>query len=117
MHVAAIAHLVERIVAETERAVGETGNEVLRERTRDVLVGLRDCGGRLVEVGGVGRVGDVRREEEEGGEEGGVGGDEEDWKEVVGRLPPLAFEVARRTKELVVRVDGADGGDEGDEFR
>lgn len=98
-HVGAIAHLVERIVAETQQAVTHTGDEVLRARTEEVLLGLAGCRGRLLRADR---------------EAGGVGDEGALWAEVVGRLPPLAFEVARWTKELVQRVEG---GGEGDEFR
>lgn len=88
-------------MAETQQAVRETGNEVLRERTAEVLEGLKDCRGRLLHADG-----DAGRDGIEG---------QEEWAEVVRRLPPLAFEVARRTKELVQRVDGVEV--EGHEFR
>ena len=40
-------------------------------------------------------------------------GDEGAWRDVVQRLPPLAFEVARETKELVQTVDGLGEGEMG----
>lgn len=87
-------------MAETQQAVRETGHEVLRDRTAAVLEGLKDCRGRLL---------DAEREGETGRD--GRGG-QEAWAEMVRRLPPLAFEVARRTKELAQRVDGVEGDDE-----
>lgn len=56
---------------------------------------------------------------EEGLVEGKEGGDA--FRRWAGGLPPIAFEIARETKELVQRVDGVDvglmgsGGVSGDE--
>ena len=73
---------------------------MLQERVVPVLRALDDCRNRLIYTATEG----------------------EDTAEtthtIVGKLPPIAFEIARQTKELVYRLDrGEYDGEEDDDFR
>ena len=69
---------------------------------------LSNCRQRLVDAGEKGRnLADEGREDDEG---------ERLWRGWNQSLPPIAFEIARETKELVLRVDAIDKGKgEGDD--
>lgn len=84
--------------------MSSTGNGPLRTQADPVLRKLSGCRQRLVEAGEKGRViADEAREDDEG---------ERAWRLWNQSLPPIAFEIARETKELVLTVDIIDGGQE-----
>jgi hypothetical protein len=79
-----IAAIVGKVVSETEAS--GNGNMISR---------LADCRERLLEAGDRGQ--DMARK--------GVGTGDREWRMWTQTLPPIAFEIARETKELVQRVD------------
>ena len=81
----AIVDVVDRILSETERA-GSTDQSI------DRLIACRE---RLLEAGGSGQ--DLASR--------GLGTDDREWRMWTQTLPPIAFEIARETKELVQRID------------
>lgn len=82
-----------------------TGNGALRTQAEQILRKLSSCRQRLVEAGEKGRsIADEGREDDEG---------DRIWRQWNQSLPPIAFEIARETKELVLRVDVIDGGQSG----
>lgn len=81
----AIVDIVDRILSETERAGSRDGSI-------DQLIACRE---RLLEAGGSGQ--DLASR--------GLGTDDREWRMWTQTLPPIAFEVARETKELVQRID------------
>lgn len=89
-----------------------TGNSALRVQGEPILNQLSNCRTRLLEANDKGRaIARDGRDDEEG---------ERAWRSWNQSLPPIAFEIARETKELVLRVDVIDaeqgrrggGGDE-----
>lgn len=95
----AIANVVGEVVASTEEAM--INNPALRSQSQPVLVKLSGCRSRIMAAGEQGReIANVQREDDEADAE---------WKAWNQSLPPIAFEIARETKELVLRVDVLDG--------
>ena len=94
-----IASFVGKIVSETQHATSHSSNDVLRKQADPVVQTLIGCKSKL----------------ESASAEGEELQDELQWKEFTKNLPPLAFEVARETKELVQRLDQLDEDD--DDFR
>lgn len=88
-HTGDIATLVGKVITSTETAISNTGNETLRDRAEPVLHTLSDCKTRLLNTN---TDGESIREPAR-------------LKEHNNRLPPMAFEIARETKELVHRVE------------
>jgi hypothetical protein len=103
----AIANVVGDVVAATEDVMGS--NTALRSQSQPVLEKLSACRERILDAGDRGRmIANQGRDDEEGDAE---------WRAWNQSLPPIAFEIARETKELVLRVDvldgeGAAGGDD-----
>ena len=100
-----IAEVVGKVVSETESSVpGNAG--------ADLVARLATCRQRLLESGERGQELATR------GRKPG----EREWRMWTQTLPPIAFEIARETKELVQRVDrlvmsnGGGGGGGGDDF-
>jgi hypothetical protein len=96
--ISTIADVVGQVVSETE-ALGSSGVELVRR--------LSSCRERLIEAGKRGT--DLAAE--------GKDTKSREWRMWTQTLPPIAFEIARETKELVQRVDQLvmnDGDD--DEF-
>jgi hypothetical protein len=107
----AIAENVGNVVSSTETAMSSTGNSSLRVQGEPVLKKLSNCRQRLLQAGEAGQaIADEGRDDDEG---------DRAWRTWNQSLPPLAFEIARETKELVLRVDVIDneqqGGGGGDE--
>ncbi|KAF7856976.1 hypothetical protein EAF04_009736 [Stromatinia cepivora] len=103
----AIANVVGEVVASTEEAM--INNPALRSQSQPVLAKLSECRKRIMAAGEEGR--EIANEER-----GDDDGDAE-WRAWNQSLPPIAFEIARETKELVLRVDVLDGeGGEDDDF-
>jgi len=90
-----IADVVGKVISATEGS-----NTSLRKQVEPILKKLAACRQKLVDAEAKGA------EIEEGGK----------WKMWTSTLPPIAFEIARETKELVLRVDivDADKGREDD---
>lgn len=85
-------------MSETQQTLSSTGNNLLREQANPTIDILADCGARLVDASvEIDRINDAAA-----------------WKEFTKVLPPLAFKVARETKELVQRLDRIGGGDDED---
>jgi hypothetical protein len=102
--ITAIADVVGKVVSSTETAMLSTGNGSLSTQGEPILRKLSACRQRLVEAKESGRaIADEGGEDEEGDHE---------WRAWNQSLPPIAFEIARETKELVLRV-GAIDGDQG----
>lgn len=103
----AIAAVVGKVINSTETAMTSTGNSGLRTQGDPILKKLANCRERLVEAGERGReIADEGRDDDEG---------ERAWRAWNQSLPPIAFEIARETKELVLRVDVIDS-DRADDF-
>ncbi|QSZ29291.1 hypothetical protein DSL72_003804 [Monilinia vaccinii-corymbosi] len=102
----AIANVVGEVVASTEEAM--INNPALRSQSQPVLTKLSGCRARIMAAGEQGK-GIVNRGRE--GDEGDA-----EWRAWNQSLPPIAFEIARETKELVLRVDVLDEGDRDDDF-
>ncbi|KAM3067615.1 component of the polarisome [Clarireedia jacksonii] len=103
----AIANVVGDVVAATEDVMNS--NTALRSQSQPVLQKLSACRERILDAGYKGRmIANEGRDDDEGDAE---------WRAWNQSLPPIAFEIARETKELVLRVDvldgeGAIGGDD-----
>lgn len=82
-----------------------TGNASLRTQGEPIVRKLASIRSRLIEAGEEGkRIAIEGRDDEEG---------DRIWRQWNQRLPPIAFEIARETKELVLRVDVIDGEQNG----
>ena len=100
-HVSAIGNVVSNVVAATEHLMRERSGDVsLREQSEPVVHTLDECRGRLMGAAA----------------EGHNTESPEQLREVTNQLPPIAFEIARHTKELVQRLDSLTHGDD-DDFR
>ncbi|KAH8679931.1 hypothetical protein BGZ60DRAFT_525130 [Tricladium varicosporioides] len=99
--ITAIADNVGTVVSSTETAMSSTGNSALRVQGEPILRKLSNCRQRLLQAGEEGRaIAAEGRDDDEG---------ERAWSQWNKSLPPIAFEIARETKELVLRVDIIDG--------
>lgn len=91
--------------------MSSTGNSSLRTQGEPIIRKLSNCRIRLLDAGGRGReIAAEGRDDDEG---------EQIWRQWNQTLPPIAFEIARETKELVMKVDAIDGnrgGNDGDDF-
>jgi hypothetical protein len=96
--------VVEKVVSSTETAMASTGNVELRTQGEPIVKKLSLCRRRLLEAGNKGR--ELADNEDDDGK------GEMEWRMWTQSLPPIAFEIARETKELVLRVDIIDGGGE-----
>ncbi|KAI9814690.1 MAG: component of the polarisome [Thelocarpon impressellum] len=92
-----IATVVGRVVSSTEATINRTGSLALRDRGEPILDNLSGCRARLLNASA----------------EGERLRDPGQLKDLTKLLPPLAFEIARETKELVQRIDqlGSEGAD------
>lgn len=93
-HMMSISTTIENIVNSVER----TGNEpssyqaALREKSNPILMNLQECRDQMMQAGD----------------------DASASKEFSQQLPPLAFKIARETKELVSRVMAIEAGTQED---
>lgn len=101
-----IADVVTNVVSATEGSYEEPSSysASLREKALPITTILTECRKKLLSAG----------VESQGLD--GLGRGAAEIKEFTARLPPLAFEIARETKQLVSRVEGLDrnistGGD------
>ncbi|RDW87554.1 hypothetical protein BP5796_03248 [Coleophoma crateriformis] len=104
--ITAIAEVVGNVVSSTQTAMSSTGNSELRVQAEPILDKLNRSRRRLIDAGQEGRaIADEGRDDDES---------EREWRAWTQSLPPIAFEIARDTKELVLRVDIIDGGGQAD---
>jgi hypothetical protein len=96
------------VVNSTENAMSSTGNVELRTQADGIVKKLSGCRTKLIEAAGKGRkIADMGDENDSRSEM--------EWRMWTQSLPPIAFEIARETKELVQRVDAIDGANRGDD--
>ncbi|KAH0543559.1 hypothetical protein FGG08_002120 [Glutinoglossum americanum] len=91
-HINDISAVVEKVITSTETAMSQAGNSTLRDRGEPIIRKLSDCRAKLLEVNSESE--NIR--------------DPSLLKDFTNKLPPLAFEIARETKELVRMVDDLD---------
>jgi G protein-coupled receptor kinase-interacting protein 1 C term len=91
-HISTIANVVGEVISATENSL--PGLASLLGRVEPVIHNLANCNSRLMSASA---------ESERLGDKGRV-------RSFMSKLPPLAFEIARETKELVQRVDTAEQG-------
>lgn len=102
-HISAISIVVGNVVASTDHAMDKAEiSPAVRERLGPVVQSLADCSDRLSHTAAEGE--DIESPEQ--------------LRDLTAKLPPIAFEIARETKELVQRIDQLEV-DEGnsDDFR
>lgn len=88
--------------------MSSTGNAELRTQADGIVKKLSGCRTKLIEAAPKGRkIADMGDENDSRSEM--------EWRMWTQSLPPIAFEIARETKELVQRVDAIDGANRGDE--
>ncbi|KAJ5550914.1 Spa2 homology (SHD) of GIT [Penicillium sp. DV-2018c] len=102
-HVTAISDVVANVVSATEHLMRERSADTsLREASEPVIAALDQCRGRLTATAG----------------EGEDAASPEQLRELTNKLPPIAFEIARQTKDLVQRLEDTMAAvDEEDDFR
>ncbi|KAI1609541.1 hypothetical protein EDD36DRAFT_74183 [Exophiala viscosa] len=95
-HISAIAATIENVVSSVERTRNEPSSyqSILTERLGPIISILQDCGEKLLQASTNSTAYEGRPES----------------KEFMQKLPPLAFQVARETKELVSRVMAIEAG-------
>lgn len=98
IHISAISSVVDNVLSSTEDLISRPGNmaAALRQRAAPVLDTLDNCRNRLIETAAE-------------GEDAVVPG-----MDVAGKLPPIAFEIARETKELVGQLSSGQVEEYGD---
>jgi hypothetical protein len=109
----AIATVIGQVVTSTENSMSSTGNVELRSQAEGIVKRLSVCRTKLVEAEKKGRqIADMGDDDAKA---------EMEWRVWTNSLPPIAFEIARETKELVQRVDAIDGAgreeDDNDEWK
>jgi chemotaxis regulatin CheY-phosphate phosphatase CheZ len=102
-HVAAISDVVANVVSATEHLMRERSEDIsLRQASEPVIAALDQCRGRLAATAS----------------EGEDAASPEQLRELTNKLPPIAFEIARQTKDLVQRLENTmAAADEEDDFR
>jgi len=100
--ITAIANVVGQVVAATENSTAFTGSAALK--SQGVLTKLSNCRERLIEAGEKGRIIAADGVQDEAGQKA--------WRVWNQSLPPIAFEIARDTKELVTKIDNIDADQE-----
>lgn len=100
--ISAIASVVGKVVEATEGVVTSTDNEELGSQSEPIVSKLSACRQKLLTAGDQGKeLAAMDDEDPDGGEA--------EWRMWTQSLPPIAFEIARETKELVQRIDAVDG--------
>jgi hypothetical protein len=101
-HVSAIVSVISNVSSSTEHFINKSNSSpVLRERSGPILQTLNQHRAHLLETTA----------------EGEDAVNIAELREVTKKLPPIAFEIARETKELVHRLDLTDDNDSEDDFR
>lgn len=89
-HIDTISDVVGKVISSAGAAMGQPdANVALRERVGPIVQLLENCRYDLVGTGA----------------EGENLTNAAEMRELTGKLPPIAFQIARETKELVQRVD------------
>ena len=100
-HIDDISAILGKVVSETQQTLSNTDNSALRDQANPTVDTLAECRAGLLEASvEIDRINDATA-----------------WKEFTKMLPPLAFKIARETKELVQRLDHIGAGDDDDDFR
>ncbi|RKF71541.1 SpaA/cell polarity protein [Golovinomyces cichoracearum] len=95
-----ISDVVGKVISSTEKSMLIVENTKLRAQGEVVIKNLIDVRKRLNEAGTIGRqIADEGRDDDES---------ERAWRNWNQSLTPIAFEIAREMKELVIRVDAID---------
>lgn len=103
--ITAIANVVGQVVSATETAISSTGNAALQSQAGAILDKLSSCRERLL----------AAREKGADIAEAADGPKDKSWRAWNQSLPPIAFEIARDTKELVMKIDADDQGGRADD--
>ncbi|TQS38734.1 hypothetical protein Golomagni_00754 [Golovinomyces magnicellulatus] len=99
-----ISDVVGKVISSTEKSMNIVENTKLRAQGEAVIKNLIDVRKRLIEAGTIGRrIADEGRDDDES---------ERAWRTWNQSLSPIAFEIAREMKELVIRVDAIDMNEE-----
>lgn len=95
-HISTIAGTIGNVVTAVERTSNETSSyqTLLIEKSQPIVLILQDCREKLLQAGA---------------DSTAYNGTPQS-KEVIQTLPPLAFQVARETKELVSRIMAIEAG-------
>ena len=101
-NVGSIIQIVGHIVKESQHVIDTTGDAALRDEIEPTIKTLAECKVKLLAADTQGRK--IQEHSK--------------WKEFANMLPPVAFEIARETKELVQGIERvlADGAED-DDFR
>ena len=101
-HINEIASILGGVVSESQQTLSEIDNRALREQAKPTVDTLADCRAQLLDASvDIDKLNDATS-----------------WKEFTKMLPPLAFKIARETKELVQKLDQVGiMGDDDDDFR
>lgn len=99
-HISDIATVVGKVVSSTQNTIAQTGNPTLADRADQIIQILADCKVKLVNAEA--EAGEIR--------------DHARSRHWANGLPPIAFQIARETKELVQRIDQIDFAED-DDFR
>ena len=96
--------VVGNVVSSTDNAMRKAAeiSPAVRERLGPVVQNLADCSDRLSHTAAAGE--DLENRPEQ-------------LRDLTSRLPPIAFEIARETKELVQRIDQLELDEGNDDFR
>ncbi|KAE8392740.1 hypothetical protein BDV23DRAFT_49994 [Aspergillus alliaceus] len=101
-HVSAISSIVTNVSSSTEHFIHKPEvNPVIQQRAGPTIEKLDQHRGRLMGTAA----------------EGEGASSAEQVRDVTNKLPPIAFEIARETKELVQRLDPVDQEESDDDFR
>ncbi|PIG89684.1 cell polarity protein [Aspergillus arachidicola] len=101
-HVSAISSIVTNVSSSTEHFIHKPeANPVLRQRAGPIIEKLDQYRARLMGTA----------------TEGEEATSTEQVQDIINKLPPIAFEIARETKELVQRLDPVDQEESEDDFR
>lgn len=92
-----ISDVVGRVISSTEKSMNTVENTKLQAQAEAVIKNLIDGRERLIEAGTIGRrIADEGRDDDES---------ERAWRNWNQSLPPIAFEITHKIRELVMRVD------------
>lgn len=95
-HMTTIIGTIENVVTSVERTANEPSSyqSALTEKSRPVMAILQDCREKMMQASQESSAFDNKPEE----------------KDFTQKLPPLAFKIARETKELVSRIMAIEAG-------
>ncbi|OJD14772.1 hypothetical protein AJ78_04922 [Emergomyces pasteurianus Ep9510] len=103
-HIDAISAVVGKVISATESAMKRQQHQHPHDQSPNSnTLALRDRAGPIIRI-----LSDCRDRLAEAGVEGSRAMSASEMREVTGKLPPIAFQIARETKELVQRLDQMD---------